>query len=71
MSRVEENISKKGNEIGYSGLELADYLQPINSMKIERILKLFIIRNRMVPIPNNFSKSEIKTKCYCGEIEDL
>ena len=25
----------------------------------------------MVQIPDNFPKSEVKTKCFCGEIEDM
>ena len=50
---------------------MADYLQPINPMSIEQKQKLFSIRNRMVQIPNNFPKSDIKTKCFCGEIEDM
>ena len=78
-SRVAENaliylkkkIKSKGSEIVYSEIELADYLQPIHPMSIEQKQKLFAIRNRMVQIPDNFSKSELITKCFCGEIEDM
>ena len=40
-------------------------------MSIEQKQKLFSIRNRMVQIPDNFPKSEMKTKCFCGENEDM
>ena len=78
-SRVRENAllylkkkqKSKGSEIEYKITELADYLQPINPMPIEKKQKLFAVRNRMVQIPNNFPKSENKAKCFCGEIEDM
>ena len=78
-SRVRENAllylkkkqKSKGSEIEYKITELADYLQPINPMPIEKKQKLFAVRNRMVQIPNNFPKSENKAKFFCGEIEDM
>ena len=78
-SRVRENAllylkkkqKSKGSEIEYKITELADYLQPINPMPIEKKQKLFAVRNRMVQIPNNFLKSENKANCLCGEIEDM
>ena len=78
-SRISENalvyltkkIKSKGSEILYQNIELADYLQPINPMSIEQKQRLFAIRNRMVQIPDNFPKSETKTKCFCGDIEDM
>ena len=78
-SRTRENAllylkkkqKSKGSEILYTNVELADYLQPINPMTIEKKQKLFAVRNRMVRIPNNFPKSENKAKCFCDEIEDM
>ena len=32
---------------------------------------LFAIRNKMVDIPNNFSKKGLKEKCFCGEIGEM
>ena len=68
---LKKKIKSKGSEMAYSDIELADYLQPINPMSIEQKQRLFAIRNRMVQIPDNFPKSEIKTKCFCGAIEDM
>ena len=78
-SRVRDNALQylkkkqrsKGSEIVYNNTELADYLQPINPMPIEKKQKLFAVRNRMIQIPNNFPKSETKAKCFCGKIEDM
>ena len=67
----QEERKSKGSEINYSDIELADLLQPINPMSIEQKQKLFSIRNRMVQISDNFPKSEMKTKCFCGENEDM
>ena len=68
---LKKKRKSKCSEIDYSDIVLADYLQPINPMSIEQKQKLFSIRNRMVQVPDNFPKSEIKTKCFCGENEDM
>ena len=53
-------------------LEMADYLLPTNEkLTIEEKRNLFAIRNRMVDICSNFSKSEVKPTCVCGEIETM
>ena len=74
-SRLKENALKyllekrksKGKEIIYP-----DYLLPTNEkLTIEEKRNLFAIRNRMVDICSNFSKSEVKPTCVCGEIESM
>ena len=79
-SRLKENALKyllgkrksKGKEIIYPDLEMADYLHPTNEkLSIEEKRNLFSIRNRMVDICSNFSKSEVKPTCVCGEIESM
>ena len=61
---------KKGREINYSYLEMADYLLPFNKQTIEEKCEMFAIKNSMVNIAANFSsKSELK--CECGELEDM
>ena len=63
---------KKGKDIKYSSLEMADYLLPTNKhLNLEEKRTLFAIRNKMVDIPNNFSNKELKEKCFCGEIEEM
>ena len=43
---------KKGGEISYTSLEMAEYLQPCNAnLTIEQKHELFEVRNRMVLIP--------------------
>ena len=51
---------------------MADYLLPMNDeLTIEEKRNLFAIRNRMVEISSNFSKSEVKPTCVCGETESM
>ena len=60
----------KGQEIAYTSLEMADYLQPFNStLNIEEKQKLFALRNRMTKIPSNYGKTE--EECVCGSKENL
>ena len=48
---------RKGNEIIYSELQMADYLLPNENIKsIEDQRYLFAIRNKMINIPTNFGK---------------
>ena len=54
---------RKGNEIIYSELQMADYLLPnenINNIEDQRYL--FAIRNKMINIPTNFGKY---SNCKC------
>ena len=63
---------KKGGEISYTSLEMAEYLQPFNaSITIEQKRELFAVRNRMIQIPYNFPKTSEKHKCLCSETEDM
>ena len=60
--------AKKGRNITYKYLEMAEYLQPNCELDIEDRRKMFELRNEMTNIPTNFGK---KTMCLCGEIENL
>ena len=62
----------KGKDIQYSRIEMSEYLLPYTeSLTIEQKRSMFEIRNKMTNIPNNFPKSKLKTKCSCGEIENM
>ena len=66
-----EKQGKKGSEIRYSCVEMAEYLQPYNyHLNIEQQREMFSVRNKMVNIPANFSSAS-ETKCICGEKEEL
>ena len=66
-----EKQGKKGSEIKYSCIEMAEYLLPFNNQtNIEQKREMFSVRNRMVNIPANFSSQSEKT-CKCGKREDL
>ena len=67
--KKKQNI--KGKEISYENIELADYLQPYNNLSIEEKQKIFEMRNKMTKIPNNFLNGAKKTKCFCGEEEEM
>jgi len=61
---------KKGREIKYPYLEMANYLLPYNKQTIEEKREMFAVKNAMVNITANFtSKSE--TKCDCGLRENM
>ena len=61
---------KKGREINYPCLEMADYLLPYNKQTIEEKREMFAVKTSMVNIAANFtSKSE--TKCECGQLENM
>ena len=63
---------KKGKEIEYTSLDMAEYLQPFgNKLTVEEKQNLFSIRNRMVNIPRNFPKGETEYPCICGETENM
>ena len=66
-----ENRGKKGCEIEYRSLEMADYLLPFNNkLTIEEKCNLFAVRNKMINIESNFS-SNCEVKCECGEKESM
>ena len=66
---------KKGQEIKYSEMKMADYLTPSDTdLSITDKRYIFSIRNRMVDIPTNFpSKSKNNDeKCKkCGDLETM
>ena len=63
---------KKGNEIQYKSLRMAEYLLPNEELTVENQREIFEIRNRMVNIPSNFkSEKESKETCICGEKETM
>ena len=67
-----EKKGKKGKEIEYTTLEMAEYLQPFgNKLTVAEQRDLFSIKNRMVDIPSNFPKGKTEFKCICGEIENM
>ena len=69
---LKEKQGKKGKEINYSGLNMAEYLSPNNEeLSVDKKRKMFAVRNRMVDIPANFPKPNVENKCFCGEIEDM
>ena len=64
---------KKGGDIKYSEIQMAEYLQPnskIHSTEMKR--DIFALRNKMVKIPANFASSvEKQFFCKCGESENM
>ena len=54
MLYLKKKQKSKGKEIIYTNIEMADYLQPINSkLTIEQKQQMFAVRNRMCPILKN------------------
>ena len=49
MLYLKEKQKSKGKEIIYTNIEMADYLQPINSkLTIEQKQQMFAVRNRTI-----------------------
>ena len=66
-----EKIGKKGKEIEYTSLEMAEYLLPFNKKQsIEEKCEMFALKNSMIDIPANFS-SKNEQQCHCGVLEDM
>ena len=61
---------KKGIEIKYQKIQMAQYLSPNNIFEIKDQTKIFEMRNKMTNIPANFSGKSEKS-CICGEIESM
>ena len=63
---------KKGQEIKYEALEMAEYLLPnYQNISLEEQRSIFSMRNRMVTIPSNFPRGNEKLElCPCGELEN-
>ena len=59
---------KKGEEIEYACIKMAEYLQPLNNkLSIEQKREMYAARNRMVNIPYNFPKKKHKHHVYYVE----
>ena len=63
----------KGMDIKYSEIKMAEYLMPNESnLTISQKQQIFEIRNRMLPIPQNFPSKEKYDKCVkCETTEDM
>ena len=64
---------RKGKEIQYKKIEMAEYLLPMNKeLTIENRRRIFEIRNMMVDIPSNFSSEEENEQiCVCKKRENM
>ena len=62
---------RKGIEINYSHLKMAEYLLPNDEVSISEQRYIFSIRNRMIKIENNYRGTKNKITCFCGEFEDM
>ena len=61
----------KGKDISHTVLKMADYLMPnYENLSSEDRRRIFEIRNRMLPISDNFPVKYVEEKCWCGEKED-
>jgi hypothetical protein len=63
----------KGKDIIYSEIKMAEYLMPNGSnLTISQKRDIFEVRNRMLPIPNNFPSKDKYDKCVkCEHTEDM
>ena len=67
LKYLNQKKGKKGNEISYESMEMAEYLLPYNKLSISQKRRMYEIRNKMVDIPENFSSDIMETQCLCGE----
>ena len=69
---LKDKIRSKGKENRFEDLRMAEYLLPENrSLNINEKQKLFEVKNRMIKIPINFPKNNMKNNCYCGKEETM
>ena len=67
-----EKRGKKGKEIEYFSIRMADYLAPnMTEITIKEKQEMFSIINRMVQISQNFPQTNKIDICLCGEIETM
>ena len=72
LEYLTDKQGSKGGEIKYSCLKMADYLMPNEEeLTISDQRDIFSVRNRMTPIPANFSSKKTEYICVCGETEDM
>ena len=63
---------KKGIEVEYTSIRMADYLVPNNSrLTISEKQQMFAIMNRMVKISYNYPQNNKIDLCYCGQEETM
>ena len=66
-----EKQGRKGKEIKYLSLKMAEYLLPNSEiLTISEQRNIFAIRNRMILIENNFPNKFSKDPCKCGQEEN-
>lgn len=71
LEYLQNKRGKKGKEIRYEQLQMAEYLMPNRSKhSVKEKRKIFEIRNKMLPIAKNFHIEGQSTKCKCGKEED-
>ena len=68
LNYLTEKQSKKGGQIEYRNLEMAEYLLPTCELNNKEKQKMFEIRNDMTKIPDNFGN---KSLCLCGQRENM
>ena len=66
-----EKRGKKGIEIKYASVRMAEYLLPNDELTISEQRYVFSIRNRMIRINDNYPENTNKSVCLCGNIEDM
>ena len=67
-----EKRGSKGEEIKYSCIKMAEYLLPNeDGLSISDQRYIFSIRNRMVPISENFPNIQTENICSCGQSETM
>ena len=75
LEYLQKMRGKKGQEIVYNEIKMADYLLPYGeSLSISEKRYIFSMRNRMIPIPENFpNKNQNKDeKCkQCKQTENM
>jgi hypothetical protein len=69
LQYLTEKQGKKGGNIAYVRIEMAEYLLPDSKLSTDQKRQLFAIRNMMVDLPENFSPGDTETLCTCGERE--
>lgn len=71
LSYLTGKQNTKGGDIIYTKIEMSEYLSPLSNLSIDDKRRLFAVRNMMIDIPANFSKSNENIKCICGEQENM
>ena len=71
-SYLMQKRGKKGSEMEYKEIQMADYLLPNDHILIEEQRSIFAMRNMMTDIPSNFiSEKNNISVCICKEKEEM